>query len=207
MSTVTLFDYWRSTASYRVRIALNLAGISYDTITVNLLDKSNKSPEHIARNPQGLVPVLDIDGQRFTQSIAIIEYLNETRNLNLLPANAAQRAKARALVQVITADIHPVCNLSVVSFATNNEEPARTKWMKQFITPGLAAIEKLLAEFEQKAFAISNEPSLVDICLIPQIYNAKRWGVDYENCSRIKSIISACDQHPAFIASVPSKPT
>jgi maleylacetoacetate isomerase len=110
MSAVVLWDYPKSSASYRVRIALNLAGIDYDIQTVNLLDQAHKSPDHLARNPQGFVPVLDIDGQRLTQSLAMLEYLDETRELGLLPSDPVQRARVRALAYAIAVDLHPVCN-------------------------------------------------------------------------------------------------
>ena len=203
MSNVTLWDYPKSSASYRVRIALNLAGIDYKIETVDLLSKAHRTPEHLARNPQGLVPVLDIDGQRFTQSLAILDYLDTTRDLNLLPRDPVMRAKAQALSHAIAVDLHPVCNLSVVGHATGGQDPARTDWMRHFISPGLAAFEALLAGFKQYPFAIGETPSLADICLIPQLYNANRWGADYARCSRIKAIEAACADHPAFTAAAP----
>ena len=203
MSNVTLWDYPKSSASYRVRIALNLAGIDYKIETVDLLSKAHRTPEHLARNPQGLVPVLDIDGQRFTQSLAILDYLDTTRDLNLLPRDPVMRAKAQALSHAIAVDLHPACNLSVVGHATGGQDPARTDWMRHFISPGLAAFEALLAGFKQSPFAIGETPSLADICLIPQLYNANRWGADYARCSRIKAIETACADHPAFTAATP----
>lgn len=204
MSIVTLWDYPKSSASYRVRIALNLAGIEYEIETVDLLSKAHKSPEHLARNPQGFVPVLDIDGQRFTQSLAILEYLDVTRDLNLLPSNPAKRAKAQAIAHAIAIDLHPVCNLSVAVHATGGHEPARTNWMRHFITPGLSAFEVMLKDFDQSPYAIGDSPSLVDICLIPQLYNANRWGADYGDCTRIKAVETACAAHPAFISAAPA---
>ncbi len=203
MNNTVLYDYWRSSASYRVRIALNLANISYQSISIDLMAGAHRTSEHLARNPQGLVPVLDIDGQSFTQSLAIIEYLDTTRDLGLLPEEPVQRAKTQALAQAIAVDLHPVCNLSVVKYATQGEEPARTDWMQHFITPGLAAFETLLANFDQNPYCIGNTPSLADICLIPQLYNAERWGADYAECSRIIKAADACREHPAFIAAYP----
>jgi len=203
MSSTILYDYWRSTASYRVRIALHLANIPFEKVSVNLLDGDQRSAAHMARNPQGLVPVLEIDGQRFTQSLAILEYLDETRELNLLPQDPVQRANARALAHSLAVDVHPVCNLSVVGYATGGNEPARTDWMHHFITPGLAAFEILLEDFEQTPFATGLHPSLADLCLIPQIYNADRWGAEYSDCPRIKTVIAACAAHPAFVAARP----
>ena len=198
MSETVLWDYPKSSASYRVRIALNLAGINYRSETVNLLDGAQKEPEHLARNPQGLVPVLDIDGHRLTQSLAILEYLDDTRGLGLLPVDPVARANVRALGQSIAVDLHPVCNLSVMRHATGGQDPARTNWMHHFIAPGLHAFETMLANFRQAPFCTGNSPTLPDLCLIPQLYNADRWGVDYADCNRIIGVASACANHPAF---------
>lgn len=203
MTNAVLYDYWRSSASYRLRIALNLAGIEWQSIPVDLVAGEHRSPEHLARNPQGLVPVLEIDGHRFTQSMAILQYLDSTRELGLLPCDPIQRAKVEALAHSVAIDVHPVCNLSVVKYATEGQEPARTEWMQHFITPGLAAFETLLQEFEQTPFCIGGEPSLADICLMPQLYNAERWGADFTGCSRIIKAADACRAHPAFIAAHP----
>ena len=203
MSDVTLWDYPKSSASYRVRIALYLAGIEYKIRTVNLLDGSQKSPEHLARNPQGFVPVLDIDGLRLTQSLAIIEYLNTTRSLGFLPVEPAARAKAQALAQTIAIDLHPVCNLSVATHATGGEEPARTNWMQHFIRPGLLAFEAQLQTYPASDFCIGDAPSLADLCLIPQLYNANRWGADYSDCPRIQAVEKVCAAHSAFQAAHP----
>ena len=185
MSEIVLWDYPKSSASYRVRIALGLAGLDYRTETVNLLQGDNRTEAHLTRNPQGFVPVLDIDGHRLTQSLAIIEYLDVTRQLGFLPDDPLKKAKVRALAYAIAVDVHPVCNLSVAKQATNGTELERTAWMRHFIRPGLVAFETLLAEFDQDPFCTGNTPSLADICLIPQLYNASRWGVEYADCSRI----------------------
>lgn len=116
---IKLYDYWRSSASYRVRIALGLANLEWETEIVNLLDGDHKSDTHLARNPQGLVPALEIDGLMMTQSVAVIEYLDETRSLGLLPQAPADRATVRALAFAVAMEIHPVCNLNVVKFAVS----------------------------------------------------------------------------------------
>jgi maleylacetoacetate isomerase len=205
MSDVILWDYPKSSASYRLRIALNLAEIEYRIENVDLLGKDHLSEDHLARNPQGFVPVLDIDGHRLTQSLAILEYLDATRTMGLLPNDPAQRARQTALAHAIAVDLHPVCNLSVVGFATKGEEPARTDWMRHFITPRMAAFETLLEGFEQGPFCCGSTPGLADIILMPQIYNAKRWGADYSACPRIKAVEAACEIHPAFIAAHPDR--
>lgn len=203
-----LFDYWRSSASYRVRIALNLAGIDYDTVPVDLLGGVHRSEAHRERNPQGLVPVLDIDGHRFTQSLAIIEYLNETRSLGLLPADPAERARARALAQAIAVDIHPICNLHVVAHvnALVPGDSVKQDWMSHFIRPGLEAFEALLAGFEQRPFCTGEAIGLADICLAPQIYNARRWSVSLDGLWRINSVLQAVEAHPAVAAAFPQQP-
>ncbi len=203
-----LYDYWRSSASYRVRIALNLAGISYKSVMVDLVKGDQNRAEHLARNAQGLVPVLEIDGQRFTQSLAIVEYLDETRQLGLLPSDPVQRAKIRALAQAVAVDIHPVCNLRVVAHATKNTKAAgaREAWMQHFIASGLQAVEIMLADFEQRPYAVGPSPSLADICLIPQLYNAHRWKVSLKNMPRLSAIEEACTADPAFRAAYPTEP-
>jgi len=203
MSTsVILHDYWRSSASYRVRIVLNLAAIDYETVVVNLLEKEHKSDAYLSRNPQGLVPTLEIDGLELTQSLAIVDYLNETRQLDLLPDNPKVKAAVQAAAMAIAVDIHPVCNLGVVGHATKGEEPARTDWMKHFITPGLAAFEMMISKFDGD-FCCGDTVSLADICLMPQLYNADRWGADYSNCPNILSAKKACNELPAFWAAHP----
>ncbi len=207
MSTV-LYDYWRSSASYRVRIALHLADEPFERVAVDLLEGDHRAPDHLARNPQGLVPVLDIDGHRFTQSLAILDYLNDTRALGLLPDDPAQRAQVRALAHSIAVDLHPVCNLSVVRHATSNDDnkPAAIReWMQHFIRPGLMAFDSLLEEFTQAPFCCGNTLSLADLCLMPQLYNAHRWGVDFSDLARLKGIEAACATHPAFIAAHPDQ--
>jgi len=205
MSETVLWDYPKSSASYRVRIALNLAGESYRIETVDLLTKEHRSAAHLARNPQGFVPVLDIDGHRFTQSLAILDYLDMTRNLGLLPDDPAQRAKTQALAYAIAVDLHPVCNLSVAGHATGGKDPARTEWMQHFIRPGLEAFEALLAGFSQSPFAVGNAPSLADVCLMPQLYNATRWGVAYSDLTRIVGIQQACAAQEPFKAAHPDR--
>lgn len=205
MSDTVLWDYPKSSASYRVRIALHLAGLPFRIETVDLLARDNRSPAHLARNPQGFVPVLDIDGVRLTQSLAILSYLDETRGLGLLPADPVLRARQTALAHAIAVDLHPVCNLSVASHATGGTEPGRTDWMRHFITPRMAAFEHMLAGFTQAPFCCGDAPGLADIVLMPQIYNARRWGAEYSDCARIQGVEAACAAHPAFVASHPDQ--
>ncbi|MBL4766885.1 MAG: maleylacetoacetate isomerase [Rhodobacteraceae bacterium] len=206
MSKTVLYDYWRSTASYRVRIALNLAGINYSSVSVDLVDGEQKNAAYLAKNPQGLVPVLEIDGLRLTQSLAILEYLNTTRDLDLLPVDPGSRAKVLALAHAIAVDIHPVCNLRVVTYASSlTEAPAevRKNWMRRFIGPGLDAVEAMMGSHGQTSYCCGDTPGFVDICLIPQLYNADRWGVDFSHLPHILAAQQACAEHAAFVNAHP----
>lgn len=207
MTDVTLFDFWRSSASYRLRIALHLAGIEYDSVAVDLPTRQHKTPEHLARNPQGFVPVLDIDGHRFTQSLAMLEYLDTTRNLGLLPKDPVERARQQALAHAIAVDIHPVCNLQVAAYAVEitGREEVRQEWMQRFIRPGMVAFEEMLGAFEQSPYCCGDTPGLADICLMPQLYNAERWGAQTDDLPRVTAVAAACAAHPAFAASHPDK--
>ncbi len=209
MSETVLYDYWRSSASYRVRIALNSVGESYRSVPVDLLAKAHKAPEHLVRNPQGLVPVLEIDGERFTQSLAIIEYLAETRATSgFLPDDAIGRQRVRSLSYAIAMDIHPVCNLSVVSHVMANaedSEAARRNWMRKFIGEGLAAFERLLDHSATGRFCHGDMPTMADFCLVPQVYNARRWDVDLSACPRLVAIDQNCAEIEAFARAHPDR--
>ncbi|RVV97533.1 maleylacetoacetate isomerase [Mesobaculum littorinae] len=196
--TVTLYDYWRSSASYRVRIALNLAGLAYRAVPVDLLAGDQSAADHVARNPQGFVPVLDIDGLRLTQSLAILEYLDETRNLGLLPPDPAGRARVRALAQVIAADTHPVCNPSVMAEVVRLAAPSdpaelRQGWQRHFIRRGLAAVETLLDTPETGRHCHGDALTLADLCLVPQVYNARRWKVPLDDLPRVRRAAEAAE--------------
>ncbi|MCR9126356.1 MAG: maleylacetoacetate isomerase [Rhodobacteraceae bacterium] len=205
MSETVLYDFWRSSASYRVRIALNLAGIAYRAVPVDLTVGAHRTPEHLARNPQGFVPVLEIDGLRLTQSLAILGYLDETRGLNLLPADPAEKARATALAHAIAVDIHPLCNLSVAMEAVrlSGRDEARGEWMVRFGRPGMQAFENLLAEWPEAPFCCGPTPGLADLCLMPQVYNARRWGARIDDLPRTCAVIARCETHPAFAAAHP----
>jgi maleylacetoacetate isomerase len=211
MSDIVLYDYWRSSASYRVRIALNLAGIAYDAVAVDLLKREHKSADHLARNPQGLVPALLIDSHLFTQSLAIIEYLDETRSLKLLPSAPAARAEVRTLAYAVAMDIHPVCNLSIVAHVmklTAGDDAVRQAWMQKFIGEGLAAVEQLLQK-TPGPLSFGDSPTLADLCLLPQVYNARRWSADIGGLARVNAVAAALETIPAFAAAHPDnhKPT
>ncbi|WP_353474373.1 maleylacetoacetate isomerase [Salipiger sp. H15] len=198
MPEAVLYDYWRSTASWRVRIALNVAGIDWESRPVDLLVGDQRGAEHLGRNPQGLLPVLEIDGLRLTQSLAILDYLEDTGRVSLRPSEPAQAARMRAIAQAIACDLHPVCNLRVAAHAValTGRDETRAEWMRHFIRPGLEAVEALLDE----AGPYCSGPTLTqaDLCLIPQLYNAARWGVPTGDLPRITRVARACEGLGAF---------
>lgn len=202
--TVRLYDYWRSSAAYRVRIALALAGLDWQAVPVNLVDGSQTRPDYLAINPQGLVPTLEIDGHRFTQSLAIIEYLDETRDLRLLPEPPVERARVRALAYMVAMDIHPVCNLRIAkhAIAASGGTITMEEWMRAFIGPGLAALEIMVNDADH---CFSGQLTLADICLVPQIYNARRWGVDLAPMPKLVRIDAHLATLPAFVSAYPAQ--
>ena len=203
--TIRLYDYWRSSASYRVRIGLNLLGLPYDKVAVDLTKGEQRDAANLGRNPQGLVPALEIDGLLLTQSLAILEYLDETHGAGWLPPDAAGRARVRALALAVAADIHPVCNLRVARHAEAKGGIPMADWMGHFIPLGLEGVEGLLARGETGRFCHGDRISLADICLVPQVYNARRWNVDLAPFPRVKAIAEACEALPAFAAAHPDR--
>lgn len=204
MPEAVLYDYWRSSAAYRVRIALNLLGLPWRSVPVDLLKGEQAGADNLARNPQGLVPTLEIDGTRLTQSLAILEYLDETRAAGWLPRAAIQRATVRAMAHAIAVDIHPVCNLRVARHATGLGA-TMDGWMQHFIALGFAGLEGLLAQHPAGRFSFGDAVTLADICLVPQVYNARRWGVDLHPFPRLTAIAEALEPLPAFQAAHPDQ--
>ena len=199
MGRAVLYDYYRSSAAYRVRIALNLKGIDYDSRPVNLLHAEQTSDAYRALNPQGLVPMLEIDGHRLTQSLSIIMYL-ATRfpEPPLLPQDAAEAAHVRAMALTVACDIHPLNNLRVLKYLSGElglPQEERDAWYIHWVREGLAALEAMAAPRAGK-FLYGDEPTIADICLVPQIYNARRFNVPIE---RYPTLLRA-DQHANAIA-------
>lgn len=204
MPEPVLYDYWRSSAAYRVRIALNLLGIAYRSVPVDLTTGEQAAAENLARNPQGLVPTLDIDGLRLTQSLAILEYLDETRSAGWLPPDPAARATVRAMAYAVAVDTHPVCNLRVARHAVSLGATMEG-WMQHFIPLGLAGMEGLLEQHPKGRYCHGDSVTLADLCLVPQVYNAHRWGVDLQPFPRVAGIAMALNQLPAFAAAHPDR--
>jgi len=202
--TAILHDYWRSSASYRVRIGLNLLDLSYSAVPVDLLAGDQRAAENLARNPQGFVPSLEIDGLLLTQSLAILEYLDETRRAGWLPEDLGQKARVRALAYAVAMDIHPICNLHVVRHAVALGGTTTEAWMQHFIAAGFAGLEPMLAQ-TCGPFSAGDQVSLADICLVPQVYNARRWGVDMAAFPRIAAVDANLEAVPAFAAAHPDR--
>ncbi|PLL10491.1 maleylacetoacetate isomerase [Tabrizicola sp. TH137] len=204
MEETVLFDYWRSSAAYRVRIALNLLHLPYRTVSVDLLAGDQIGPENLVRNPQGLVPTIEIDGLRMTQSLAILEYLNDTRRAGWLPADPAGRAVVRALAYAVAVDLHPVCNLRVARHAVSLGATMEG-WMQHFITLGLNGLEGLLHRNPAGQFCYGDSVTLADICLVPQIYNAHRWAVDLSAFPRVSAIFAVLEELLPFQMAHPDR--
>ncbi|MFN8830886.1 MAG: maleylacetoacetate isomerase [Labrys sp. (in: a-proteobacteria)] len=206
MSAGTLFDYWRSSASYRVRIALGLKGLTADQAVVNLRNGEQRDPAHLLRNPSGLVPVWKEGEFVLSQSLAIIEYLDETHPVPpLLPGDPGARAQIREIALMIAADIHPIANLRVLDKLTadhGSDAAARASWVCHWVGLGLAAVESRLRTTAGR-FAVGDKPTLADCCLVPQLYNARRFEVDIAAFPTIARVEAACLALPAFRAAVP----
>ena len=207
-----LYDYFRSSAAYRVRIALNLKGVVPDERTfVHLRMGNQRAQDYLALNPQGLVPALALDdGLVLTQSLAIIEYLDETHpDPPLLPVAPPSRARVRAIALAIACEIHPLNNLRVLNYLIGTLGVAREQkdgWYKYWVDVGFEALEKKLAqEGETGVFCHGNEPTLADVCLVPQIANARRFGIDLSPYPTLTRIEAACLALPAFAAAAPER--
>lgn len=213
-----LFNYFRSSASYRVRIALALKGLAYEYVPVHLVRAEHRAPDYADRVGDALLPALELDdGATLVQSMAIIEYLDETHpQPPLLPADALGRAHVRALAQMVACEIHPVNNLRVLKYLTQTlgqDESAKTAWYRHWVRSGLEAFERqlgLMAEGRDAAgqppsrFCWGDAPTLADCCLVPQIFNAQRFQVDLAGLPRTMAAWKAASALPAFQAAHPS---
>jgi len=199
MSDVILYDYFRSSASYRVRITLNLKGITYKAVSTSLLDGAHKADDYVARNPQGFVPMLSIDGHDLIQSLAIIDYLDvKYPEPAMVPADPAQRAKTLAQALVIAADMHPVNNLRILKYLKGElgqEQEIVDDWYRHWIVEGFTALEAMAPG---DGLFGGMQANLADICLVPQMYNARRFGTPLEAFPKLVRIDTALNEIDAF---------
>ena len=206
MTRPVLHDYFRSSAAYRVRIALNLKGVEYDHRIVNLAQGDQKSAAFRAHNPQGLIPCLEIDGLFLTQSLAICDYLDATHKaVPFVPSDPADRSHVLALALTVACDIHPLNNLRILKYLTGElglEDRAKDEWYRHWVSEGLAALEALAAP-RAGAWLFGDRPTLADICLVPQLYNARRFAVPLDPYPTLRRADEVASGHPAFAAAHP----
>ena len=208
MTKPVLYDYFRSSAAYRVRIALNLKGIDYESVPVNLAEGAQKEAGYRARNPQGFVPMLEMDGHRLTQTIAIIDYLDAAvPEPRLVPADPVDRAHVLALALTVAADIHPVNNLRILKYLggpLGQDEETRNAWYAHWIAEGFAALETLAAPRAGR-FLFGDAPGIADVCLVPQMFNARRFAVPLDDFPTLVRADAEARQIPAFAAAHPDE--
>jgi maleylacetoacetate isomerase len=208
MSRPVLYDYWRSSASYRVRIALHLKGVAFERVPVDLSAGAQKAPDYVARNPQGFVPMLEIGGNRLVQSLAIVDYLEATHpEPPLLPSDAADRAHVVAMAYAVACDIHPLNNLRVLKYLVGplaQDEAAKTAWIARWIGDGLAALEAMAAPRAGR-FLFGDAPTVADICLVPQLYNARRFAVPLDDYPLLVRCDAEAQALHAFAAAHPDR--
>lgn len=200
-----LYSFFRSTASYRVRIALALKGLSYETVSIRFSDNAHRTESFRKVNPQRRVPALDLgDGNTLIQSLAIIEYLDETHpEPPLLPKDPIERARVRAVAQIISCDIHPLNNVGTRQVLTGMfgaDDKALDEWTAYWIQEGFAAIDRLL---EPGPYAFGEAITLADLCIVPQVFNAHRYNVPLDDFPRLVAVEATARQHPAFLAAAP----
>jgi maleylacetoacetate isomerase/maleylpyruvate isomerase len=202
-----LYTYFRSSAAFRVRIALNLKGLKYEPVFVHLAKGEHRKPEYARVNPQALVPTLELDdGTRLSQSLAIIEFLDEKHSSPaLLPKDALGRARVRSLAGLVASEIHPVNNLRVLQYlkrSLGQSEDQVSAWYRHWVGDGLAKFE---ADLGTGRFCHGDTPSMADCCLVPQIFNAKRYDCDLSPYPRTMAVFEACMKLEAFDRAQPSK--
>ena len=203
-----LHNYFRSSASYRVRIALALKGLAYEYVAVHIAKGDHKKEPYSALSADELVPLLEVDGQRLSQSMAIIEYLEEKHPaVALLPADAVGRARVRALAQSIACEIHPINNLRILKYLVKElkvGDDAKNAWYRHWCREGLQAFERQLAQLPPSTYCYGDTPTLADCCLVPQIFNAQRFETDLTGLPRTMAAYEACMALPAFQKAQPS---
>ncbi|MCY7339719.1 MAG: maleylacetoacetate isomerase [Sphingomonas bacterium] len=208
MSRAILHDYFRSSAAYRVRIALNLKGVEYEQRGVNLASNAQADAAYRAINPQGFVPMLEIDGHKLTQSLAICDYLDANFEPNPFVAkDPAARSHILALALVVACDIHPLNNLRVLKYLErelHQPQDAKDDWYRHWVSEGLSALEAM-AKPQAGSFLVGDAPTLADICLVPQLYNARRFGVRIDHYPTLRRAEESANALPAFAAAHPDR--
>ena len=203
-----LHNYFRSSASFRVRIALEFKALSYEYLAINLVRGDHGKPPYSALSADGLVPLLEVDGKKLSQSMAIIEYLDEKYPAPaLLPGDAVGRAEVRALAQSIACEIHPINNLRVLKYLVHElkvDEEAKNAWYRRWCRTGLEAFERQLNQLPASTYCYGNTPTLADCCLVPQIFNCQRFEVHLDALPRTMAVFAACMALPAFQKAQPS---
>jgi maleylacetoacetate isomerase len=204
-----LYNYFRSSASFRVRIALELKGLAYDYVPVHLVKGEHRNADYAAISPSLLVPTLELDdGERLGQSMAMIEYLDETHpEPALLPRDPLGRARVRALSQLIACEIHPLNNLRVLKYLVRElkvEEEAKNTWYRHWVRVGLESYERELSQLPASTYSFGNTPTMADCCLVPQIFNARRLDTNLDGLPRTMAAFDACMKLPAFQKAQPS---
>jgi len=204
----TLFTYWRSSTAYRVRIAMNLKGLAYEPAFVSIPKREHRTAEYLAVNPQGLVPALVEDGRVVAQSLAILEFLEErSPEPPLLPSGLHERAYVRALSQVVACEVHPLNNVRVLRYLEEElgaDADARNAWYRRWTAEGLAAFEAILARYRLAGdFCLGNAPTMADVCLVPQVYNARRFGCPLDDYPLMLAIAGRCARLEHFLRAFP----
>ena len=204
-----LYSYFRSSAAYRLRIALNIKGLEYEYLPVDLLKAEQKSSDYMALNPQGLIPAMELpNGETLGQSVALLEWMEETYpEPALLPSDPFERARVRSVVNNIVCDIHPICNIAVTNYLKEHhgaDTDGIIAWYTTWMHRGFQAVEQVLAS-NHASYCFGEEPGLADVCLVPQVYNARRFDIDLQGFPNILGVVDNCNELPAFRDAMPEQ--